>query len=378
MKRDQSGYKSTGFDHRLKRLDALLKISLAITRETDLSALLHTITRETSKVIGAERSTVFLYDFKTDELWSIAAEGESEEIRFGADTGIAGSVFRSRKPLIILDAYTDKRFNPEVDKKTGYKTRNILTIPIIDSWDRSQGVFQVLNKISGDFQKDDIHFLSAIASQSAITIVNVRLFEERKRMFDSLVGALGDSIESRDPMTAGHSRGVMKYAVIIATYMGLGSDEIEAIRYAALLHDYGKIGVPDGILRKPTKLTGTEYGLIKRHVVYTQQILSKIEFEELLFKVPEYAAQHHERIDGSGYPLGLSGAEISLGGKIIAVADVFDALTSRRHYRAPMDVKAALIILVEGMGEEFGEAPVLALRNYFLERGRIREGDVPI
>jgi len=282
------------------------------------------------------------------------------------------------KPLIIPDAYKDKRFNPEIDRITGYKTRNILTIPIMDSWERAQGVFQILNKISGDFHKDDIHFLTAIASQSAITITNVRLQDERKRMFDSLINVLGDSIESRDPMTAGHSHGVMKYAVIIATYMGLGYNEIEAIKYAALLHDYGKMAVPDMILRKPSKLTDTEYGLIKRHVIYTQQILSKIEFEEALHKVPEYAGQHHERIDVSGYPLGLSGDQISLGGKIIAVADVFDALTARRHYRAPMDVKAALIILVEGIGTEFDEAPVLALRNYFLERGRIREENVPI
>jgi len=101
MKRDQSGYKSAGFDHQMKRLDALVKISLAISRETDLAALLRTITRETSKVIGAERSTIFLYDYKTEELWSIAAEGEDEEIRLSADTGIAGSVFHSRKPLII-------------------------------------------------------------------------------------------------------------------------------------------------------------------------------------------------------------------------------------------------------------------------------------
>lgn len=378
MKKKYPNSKSGGFDSQPKKLDALVNISLAISRETDLGALLRTITREASKVLGAERSTVFLYDRKSDELWSIAAEGEQEEIRFSADAGIAGTVFRSRIPLIIPDAYDDERFNPAVDKKTGYKTRNILAIAITDSWDRVQGVFQVLNKIDGDFGAEDIHFLSAIASQSAITIMNVLLFEERKRMFDSLVDVLGDSIESRDPMTAGHSRGVMKYAVIIGTYMGLGDDEIETIRYAALLHDYGKIGVPDSILRKPGKLTGTEYGLIKRHVVYTQQILSKIEFEEALSKVPEYAGQHHERINGSGYPLGLVDDDISLGGKIIAVADVFDALTARRHYRAPMDVKAALVILVEGIGSEFGEGPVLALRDYFLEQGRIREEDVPV
>ncbi|MCP4231847.1 MAG: HD domain-containing protein [bacterium] len=378
MRNDRLGYKNGGFEHRLKRLDALVNISLAISKETDLSALLCSVTRETSNVIGAERSTVFLFDSVNDELWSIVAEGEEEEIRFNADAGIAGSVFRSGRPLIALDAYSDKRFNPYIDKKTGFVTKNILAVPIIDPWQRKQGVFEVINKISGDFQEEDANFLSAIASQSAVAIMNVQSFEARKRMFDSLLEVLGESIESRDPVTAGHSQGVMKYAVIIGTYMGLDDAEIETIRYAALLHDYGKIGVPDSILRKPTKLTATEYDLIKKHVVYTQQILSKIDFEEALGKVPAYAGQHHERIDGSGYPLGLTGDEISPGGKIIAVADVFDALTARRHYRGPMDVKAALKVLISGIDTEFDKRPVAALRDYFVEMGRINETDIPI
>jgi HD-GYP domain-containing protein (c-di-GMP phosphodiesterase class II) len=378
MRNDRSEYKKVNFEHRIKRLDALVNISLAISKENDLRALLRSIARETSSVIGAERSTVFLYDTENDELWSIVAEGEEEEIRFNADAGIAGSVFRTGKTLIIPDAYADKRFNPSVDRKTGFKTENMLTVPIIDPWQRKQGVFQVLNKTTGDFHNEDADFLSAIASQSAVAIMNVQSFEARKRMFDSLVKVLGESIESRDPVTAGHSQGVMKYAVIIGTYMGLHEEEIEAIRYAALLHDYGKIGVPDSILRKPTELTTTEYELIKKHVEYTQQILSKIDFEKGLVNVPEYAGQHHERVDGSGYPLGLTGDEISSGGKIIAVADVFDALTARRHYRAPMDVKTALGVLVEGIGSEFDERPVAALRDYFIEMGRISESDVRI
>jgi putative nucleotidyltransferase with HDIG domain len=354
-----------------KRLRSLVDISRSLSKEVELSALLAVVARWTSEAVGVERSSVFLHDRERHELWTVVAEGEPREIRISDKAGIAGWVTARGEPVIVSDVTNDPRWNKEVDRKTGYTTRNILCVPMDDAQGERLGVFQCLNRTGGGFTEDDVKFLQAIASQAAIYIQNARLLEARKRMFDSLVDTLAETIESRDPLTAGHSRGVMRYAVGAAQKMGLPAEDVEVIRYAALLHDYGKMGVPDHILRKPTTLTPAEYEVIKKHVLHTQQILARIHFEERLRDVPAVAAHHHERIDGSGYPKGLRGDDISLGGKVIAVADVFDAMTSRRHYRGPMSVTLAVELISDGAGSQFDGDVVEALKRFLVEEGSI-------
>ncbi|MBN1433152.1 GAF domain-containing protein [Candidatus Fermentibacterales bacterium] len=363
----------------LKKLRSLLRILREINQTRDLHSLLRLLARETSSVINAERSTVFLHDPDTDELWSIVAEGEKDQIRIGVGTGMAGFVFRSGETLLIPDVMEDTRFNPAIDQKTGFRTRSALTVPIVNPDGRTLGSFQVVNKLRGEFDDQDAEFLEAIANEAAISIENVQLYESRKRMFDSLIDALAESIESRDPLTAGHSENVMRYAVAIAEELGLPGSERETIKYAALLHDYGKIGIPDSVLRKPgpERLTPEEYTIIKKHVEYTHNILSRIDFEEGLRLVPLYATQHHERASGDGYPEGLVLDQISIGGRIIAVADVYEALTSERHYRSPLEPGAAYRILVEGIGTSFDADPVLALGRHLVEEGAISAADLP-
>jgi putative nucleotidyltransferase with HDIG domain len=354
-----------------KRLRSLVDISRSLSKEVELTALLAVVARWTSEAVGVERSSVFLHDRERHELWTVVAEGEPREIRISDKAGIAGWVTARGEPVIVSDVTNDPRWNKEVDRKTGYTTRNILCVPMDDAQGERLGVFQCLNRTGGGFTEDDVKFLQAIASQAAIYIQNARLLEARKRMFDSLVDTLAETIESRDPLTAGHSRGVMRYAVGAAQKMGLPAEDVEVIRYAALLHDYGKMGVPDHILRKPTTLTPAEYEVIKKHVLHTQQILARIHFEERLRDVPAVAAHHHERIDGSGYPKGLRGDDISLGGKVIAVADVFDAMTSRRHYRGPMSVTLAVELISDGAGSQFDGDVVEALKRFLVEEGSI-------
>jgi putative nucleotidyltransferase with HDIG domain len=354
-----------------KRLRSLVDISRSLSKEVELSSLLAVVARRTSEAIGVERSSVFLHDPERHELWTVVAEGEPREIRIPDNAGIAGWVAGRGEPAIVSDVTDDPRWNKEVDRKTGYTTRNILCVPMDDAQGERLGVFQCLNRMDGGFTEDDVKFLQAIASQAAIYIQNARLLDARKGMFDSLVDTLAETIESRDPLTAGHSRGVMRYAVGAAQKLGLPAEDVEVIRYAALLHDYGKIGVPDHILRKPTTLTPAEYEVIKKHVLHTQQILARIHFEERLRDVPAVAAHHHERLDGSGYPKGLRGDEISLGGKVIAVADVFDAMTSRRHYRGPMTVTLAIELISDGAGSQFDADVIGALKRFLVEEGSI-------
>jgi uncharacterized protein (TIGR02266 family) len=137
------------------------------------------------------------------------------------------------------------------------------------------------------------------------------------------------------------------------------------IRVAALLHDYGKLGVPDAILKKDGKLTVEEYEIVKTHSEKSRDILSQIHFEGIYREVPEIAGAHHEKVDGTGYPRGLTGDDIPLGAKIIAVADYFEAITAKRHYRDPMDVNSALALLREGIGTHFDEEVVEGMIRYF-------------
>lgn len=353
-----------------RKLRALLRIMRAISRARDLHSLLVLLARETSRAVGAERSTVFIYDRERDELWSIVAEGLSERIWFDASEGIAGHVFRTIQPLITDDVTQEPRFNPEIDRRTGFTTRNAVTVPIIDPRTGCIGAFQAVNRTDGRFTTADVEFLEAVAAEAAVSIDNVLLFERRRRMLESLIRALAESIEARDPMTAGHSENVMLHAGGIARALGMLPGAVRAVEYAALLHDYGKIGVPDEILRKPCSLDGSESEVMRSHVEHTRRILTSIEFEDELEDVPRFAVEHHERMDGSGYPSGLSGAEISLGGRIIAVADVFEALTAQRHYRDPMTPREAFEV-IRTAEAAFDPAVVDALRRHLEETGRL-------
>ncbi|APF18464.1 HDIG domain-containing protein [Caldithrix abyssi DSM 13497] len=320
----------------------------------------------TRKQLNAERCTVFLIDFERDELWSKIAMGVQEEIRFSLDKGIAGHVARTGEILNIKDAYADPRFNPEVDKKTGYRTRNLLTMPMRNKKNEIIGVFQVLNKKEGSFTAEDIELLKAISSIAATAIENASLYDELNQSFVSFVETLSITLDARDYITSGHSRRVTLYSVQVARLMRLPKKEIELIRYAALLHDIGKLGIPEIVLFKNKKLTEEEYNIIKRHAVLSKSILSKIRFQRHLKEIPQIAAAHHEKIDGSGYPQGLRGDEIPRGGKILALCDVFDALTSRRQYKDRMDIVEVMDILERETGRSFEPFVVYHFKNITL------------
>jgi putative nucleotidyltransferase with HDIG domain len=336
-----------------ERLYALLNITKNLSAEINLEKLLIKIMEEVRKILNADRCTVFLYDENTNELWSKVAIGLDDEIRFQADKGIAGHVWKTGEVVNIPDAYKDTRFNPEVDKKTGYKTKSILTMPLLNLYNEVIGVFQVLNKKSGSFTRDNENLLSAISFIAASAIENAILNEEQKKSFTSFIETLSTTLDTRDYITAGHSRRVTLYALEIARIMKFDQEQKEIIRIAGLLHDIGKIGVPEVVLFKDRKLSEDEYEIIKRHANFTKSILNKIHFLKKYRAIPEIAASHHERIDGKGYPEGLNGDNIPLGGKILAVADVFDALTSRKPYQDRMGLDEVMEIIEKDTGIAF-------------------------
>jgi putative nucleotidyltransferase with HDIG domain len=203
---------------------------------------------------------------------------------------------------------------------------------------------------------------------SATQIENAQLYEEQKKTFDSFVETLASTIDARDPLTAGHSKRIALYADQVAIVLELSDEQREVLRIAALLHDLGKIAVREAVLTKEGRLTEKEFEHIQSHPGFTQAILEKINFAREFQRVPSIAASHHEKLDGSGYPNGLTGAQIPSLGRLLAVVDVFDALTSKRHYRDRMDFVEVMSYISGGTGSQFDEGYVNAFRKVKLDR----------
>ena len=342
-------------------LVSLVKIGRSITAVTDINVLLKVIAEETKIAIQADRCTVFMYDKEKNELWSKVALGmDSQEIRFPADRGLAGYVVKTGEPLNIPDAYNDSRFNPDIDKETGYRTKTILCMPIKNNNKEIIGAFQVLNKLNGVFTKGDEDLLAAIGGSASIALENAQLFEqqkelykEQKELFESFIDTLATSIDARDKITAGHSSRVKLYSMLLVDELGCDGKFKELVEKAAILHDIGKIGIRDSVLQKEGKLTDDEYKHIQEHVRITHDILEKIHMSQDFKTITEIACSHHEKYDGSGYYRHLSGENIPYGGRILAVADVFDAITSKRHYRDKMPIQNVIDILLSGKDKHF-------------------------
>ena len=340
---------------------ALVKIGQAVAAEKNIDKLMQTIAEETKEAIQADRCTVFLYNKETDELWSKVALGlGSTELRFKANQGLAGHVFQTGETINIKDAYSDSRFNKDIDKETGYRTKTILCMPIKNINQETIGVFQVLNKMTGYFTEEDEDLLVTIGSSAGISLENATLFErqnellkEQKIVFDSFISTLAASIDARDKITSGHSTRVRMYATLIAQEFNMSEKDIEIIQKAAALHDIGKIGIRDSVLQKEGKLTPEEYKHIQQHVEITHNILEKIHMSDEFKLITEIACSHHEKYDGTGYYRHLKGEEIPFGGRILAVSDVFDAITSKRHYRDKMPIVKVISILIGDSGTHF-------------------------
>ncbi len=360
-------------------LIALVKIGQAVAAEKDIDVLIKTIAEETKIALNADRCTVFLYDKEHNELYSKVATGlDTKELRIPADRGLAGHVVQTGETINIKDAYTDNRFNPDVDKKTGYRTKTILCMPIKNFNQEIIGVFQVLNKFDETFTIDDEDLLVAIASSAGISLENAQLFERQKKMieeqqiiFDSFIETLASSIDARDKITAGHSTRVKLYATLIAKEFGMEKKDIYILEKAAALHDIGKIGIKDSVLQKEGKLTPEEYKHIQKHVEITHNILEKIHMSKDFQQITDIACSHHEKYDGTGYYRGLKGEEIPFGGRILAVSDVFDAITSKRHYRDKMPIEKVIDIVMKGSGTHFD--PQVVDKFLMLKLSRIVE-----
>jgi HD-GYP domain-containing protein (c-di-GMP phosphodiesterase class II) len=341
------------------RLDVILDVTRRLMAVTDLDALLQAIAEATRELLASDRATIFIVDRDRGELWSRVALGTGE-IRIPVGTGIAGTVAETGEVINIPDAYADPRFNPEPDQQSGYQTKSLLTYPMKGQEGRVIGVFQAVNKHGGGaFTSADEDTLASLAASAAVAVENAQLVSEQKQLWQTLIETLAMTVDARDQQTAGHSQRVTRYADVIGRAMGLRGKDLEKLRAAALLHDYGKIAVRDKFLQKPGKLDDAEFAYMKAHAEKTGEFLAHLQFPRDMRDVPVIAAQHHERMDGTGYPKGLTSEAIVLGARIIAAADVFDALTSPRYYKPSYPVERSFEIM-DGMAGGHLDPKVMA------------------
>jgi len=307
-----------------------------------------------TELMKAEVGSLLLIDEETNQLYFEVALGDKEEtvkaFHLEMGEGIAGWVAQHGEPLIVHDAQNDPRFFSEVDKKSKFTTRNVICVPVKVK-DKTIGVLEAINKLGGgSFSEDDLSIFQSLADQVAVALDNARLLGEIEGLFFQTAESLADAIEKRDPYTGGHTKRVTEYSIAVGEELNLEPDEMRWLKLAAILHDIGKIGVEDVILRKEDKLTEEEYDQMKKHTLMGAEIIGHIKQLHGIIPGLKY---HHEKVDGKGYPEGLADGSIPLIAKIVAVADTFDAMTSDRPYRKALGKEEAFSELRRCVGTQF-------------------------
>ncbi len=300
---------------------------------------------------------------------------ERDQVSWG-DTehgrGPSGMAIKTQHPALIKNALTDPDYAVwrRHAQQLGY--RSVLALPLV-SFHQVLGVMTIYSRQEDGFSTTEIELLDQLSKDLAFGIVSLRtrLLQEQssERLMESLEGtisAMSATMEMRDRYTSGHQQRVAEISRSIAEEMGLTADEIHGIYLAAQIHDIGKIHIPAEILTKPGRLNELEYSLVKTHPQNGFDVLKNIKFP---WPIARMIHQHHERLDGSGYPLGLKNQEICLGAKIIAVADVLEAMYSHRPYRPALGLEPALEEIRSHSGTQFDPLVVAACLRLFEEKG---------
>lgn len=324
----------------IKKLEILRKIDAVITGSMNLPSSLVEILTYIQEGLKVDAVSIILYDEEKEMLVSARGVGFKSEVDSSVEVklgqGFSGHVALEREPLFIPDiTFKRTKFKYPVD----LKKENITSYYGVSLIARGklEGVLQVYSHERLNPDQDWITFADALAGQAAVAVYNIALFADLEQAnkdliqaYDATIEGWAHALELRDKETSGHSRRVVDLTVKIAHRFGFDEEALHHIRRGVLLHDIGKMGIPDDILQKPGPLTEEEWDIMREHPGFAYDMLKDIDYLVPALTIPHY---HHERWDGSGYPEGLAGEEIPLEARIFAVVDIWDALTSKRYYR---------------------------------------------
>ncbi len=332
-----------------EELALLYDLAMKLSAQSDLDRICEIVSDEVQSVLPAKNLAILLVDAKTGVLHSKIAVGRDGRrhppFQLDPGQGITGRVAQSGQPLIVCDVGQDPGFVP-----VGYPITSLLCVPMTLGR-KTMGTINVSDKPDGkEFTTYDLKLILAIAAAAAVALENARLFFEVKDLFLSTVKSLVMAIDAKDPYTHLHSLRVSEVSAILSEEIGLPALEVEQIKLAGLLHDVGKIGVPEQVLLKPGKLTHDEWEAMKQHPLHSVHILEQIkQFSHIV----KWVRHEHEHYNGTGYPDHLKGDAIPLPSRIIAVADAFDAITSDRYYRKGRSEETAVDVLQKDSGIQF-------------------------
>lgn len=351
---------------RLLEITELFNISETIASIRDERRLLDYVLRAALARVGARRGSIMTVSEGCRELRVASSVGLPENLQGAAvnmDNSISGWVAENVRPLLVADI----KDAPELRRISHQlKDHSFISVPLerksapinepgVRDALRPQ-VLAVINvtekERAGQFSEGDLKTLSIVANHAAAALENVRLIKDIEDAQREIVFTLGEIVETRSRETGNHVKRVAEYSKILSRKCGLAVEECEILRLASPLHDVGKVGIPDAILNKPGKLTAEEYEVIKTHTLIGHDMLRPAK-GRVLQAAAVVALQHHERFDGQGYPNGRKGKDIHVFGRIVGIADVFDALGVERVYKAAWELDRILGYFREERGKQF-------------------------
>jgi len=347
-------------NRRMKRLSSLHEIDRTITGSLDLQTTLNVLLTQLIRMLDVDAACVLTYQKELQNLNYAAGKGfrteEFRNIEQRLGRGLAGITALERQPVHITDLETQ---SASLVRQNAFRKEGFVGyhgIPLVAQGEII-GVLEVFQRTPLHVTPEWLDYLETLSGQAAIAIDRLNLFYELEKSnveliqaYDAVIEGWSRALELRDKETEGHSSRVEDLTLKLARKMGIQSKDLVHIRRGALLHDIGKMGIPDRILQKKGKLTEEEWEIMKQHPTFGYDLLSSLDYLQQAVDIP-YC--HHERWDGTGYPRGLEGEEIPLAARIFAVVDVWDALRSDRPYREAWSDEEALVYIREQAGKHF-------------------------
>jgi HD-GYP domain-containing protein (c-di-GMP phosphodiesterase class II) len=351
-------------------LEALCTMTRTVFSGLSVGAILDAAAGTVLTVSGGRRVAILVPDPATGRLEPVATRVQTgtPATVFRVSATIVEEAVRQGVSILCSDAALDDRFRTR-DSVLGQRVRTVICVPLQAETRNLGAVYVDYSKVAAGIGERHLRMVAALGQQAGMALERAALVRDLEDLFVGALLTVTTSIEVRDPYTRGHSERVTHFALRLGRELGVSGQDFEALELAGLMHDLGKLGVPDQVLGKPGPLSDAEFDLMKRHPDHGVRILANLPELERIVPIRAVSAavrHHHERFDGHGYPAGLAGDGIPLLARILAVADTFDAVTSERPYRAARSAETARDILCAGAGSQWDPAVLRAFDAAFL------------